>query len=443
MKNKLFKTVISLIVILVILIVIMIISLLVINNIEKKKYDYDPNYSEPVNDRNLEEVCVNEEYATIKNCINKYYNIKNNFSETEQYQGIKEQLIEEYSNNLLCILDQEYIQKNNIQLEDIKKQNNKYSYKDFLIHDMYVYDNGDKMAAYFVYGKEIDYLKKDSITYGYIVKIDKENQTFSLYPYQYMEENNYININEIVEVDINMTISIDKNMYNHFEYYNPTIEEIVKQVFLDYKLNMSYDINYAYDLLDDTYSKKRFRDFYDFKEFVKNRKDISIKSELLKYEVNKEKDYTEYICMDNLGNYFIFRQTSDLKYNVILDIYTLERKEFVSKYENSNQTSKVALNVEKFKQMINMKDYNAAYSKLDETFRENNFGSVEKFKDYIEKNWFNCNKFSYNEVNPNENVFTIDMRIYDAINENESVFLKTMFIMKLKEGTDFVMSFEI
>lgn len=152
---------------------------------------------------------------------------------------------------------------------------------------------------------------------------------------------------------------------------------------------------------------------------------------------------TEYICMDIYGNYFIFKGNIT-QYSVLLDTYTIEIDEFKEEYQKADEAKKVALNLEKFQQMINGKDYESAYYILDENFRNDKFGTLENFIYYIEENWFECNKFSYDECEENDGIYIIKVSVVNAIQEDDnSKSIPKTFAMKLKNKTDFVMSFNV
>ena len=136
--------------------------------------------------------------------------------------------------------------------------------------------------------------------------------------------------------------------------------------------------------------------------------------------------------MDIYGNYFIFKGNIT-QYSVLLDTYTIEIDEFKEEYQKADEAKKVALNLEKFQQMINGKDYESAYYILDENFRY-----------YIEENWFECNKFSYDECEENDGIYIIKVSVVNAIQEDDnSKSIPKTFAMKLKNKTDFVMSFNV
>ena len=111
------------------------------------------------------------------------------------------------------------------------------------------------------------------------------------------------------------------------------------------------------------------------------------------------------------------------------------------KYNSSSNENKVAMNVEKIESAINNRDYKFIYNKLDETFKNNNFKSLDEFAEYINKNFFDNNNLEYESISNEGNVYIYTIKLTDVNNEENT---KTMtIIMKLKEGTDFVMSFSI
>lgn len=126
----------------------------------------------------------------------------------------------------------------------------------------------------------------------------------------------------------------------------------------------------------------------------------------------------------------------------MLDTYTIDLPEFIEKYNNSTDEQKVLFNIQKFFEAINQKDYAFAYSKLDETFKNTNFGTLAQFEAYMKKNFFSKNKLSVGKTEKQGNLYLYDINISDG-EEKEVGTKKKNFVMQLKEGTDFVMSFGI
>ena len=129
-----------------------------------------------------------------------------------------------------------------------------------------------------------------------------------------------------------------------------------------------------------------------------------------------------------------------MQYAVILDTYTIDLPEFKEKYTNATAEQKVLLNIQKFFEAINNKDYKYAYHKLDNTFKANNFTGLEQFENYIKTNFFEQNKLAANEAEIQGDNYLYKITISDATSQDKNTVTKT-FVMQLKEGTDFVMSF--
>ena len=113
-------------------------------------------------------------------------------------------------------------------------------------------------------------------------------------------------------------------------------------------------------------------------------------------------------------------------------------------YKKSSIDQKIQANVYIFLQMINTKDYSHAYELLDETFRNNNFDTLDKFKEYVNANFFdyNLNTTSNVDINNEGSTYIYETKIRSGAGSAAETKNLTV-IMQLKEGTDFVMSFSL
>ena len=127
-----------------------------------------------------------------------------------------------------------------------------------------------------------------------------------------------------------------------------------------------------------------------------------------------------------------------MEYTLILDTYTIDLPEFLEKYNNSTDQQKVALNIDKFMQAINAKDYKYAYNCLADSFKNNYFKTQEEFENYAKENFYSSNNVEYNEFDTQGDVYTYSVILTDK--ETSEQKNKT-FIVKLEEGTEFVLSF--
>ena len=187
-----------------------------------------------------------------------------------------------------------------------------------------------------------------------------------------------------------------------------------------------------------------------YKKYIKeNLNDISIDM-LSKYQVKDQNEYNEYMCVDKNGRYYIFNVTSAMNYTLFLDTYTVDLPEFIEEYNSASNQKKMALNINKIISAINQKDYEYVYSKLDETFKQNYYNNQESLEAFIKENLFNKNKASFQEYSSEQNLGIYKVRIEKEYQDGEQApegknaeFQNLNIIMKLGQGTDFVMSFSI
>ena len=297
--------------------------------------------------------------------------------------------------------------------------------------------------------QEIKFIEKEKsvnyAVYGYIGEEEKyymlvfdiENETFEI------EEMK--NVKNIDDIDIkNKTIEEIKNTGNNeFEFLDMSEEDIARK-YLEILTKLEIEQpEKAYEMLDSEYKKERFSDLDDYKQYVEENKDIIEEGVLSKYSVDYKDDYTEYIMVDTNANSYTLRAKSAMNFTLLLDNYTIKVEGYETSYSKLSDEEKVKSNVYIFLEMINNKDYKHAYELLDKTFRENNFETLDKFKNHVKENFFSHNIDIY-EANLKEEgnnyVYTTQI-VSDSSSAAEKK--KMTVIMKLKEGTDFVMSFSI
>lgn len=99
-------------------------------------------------------------------------------------------------------------------------------------------------------------------------------------------------------------------------------EDMAKIYLNDYIHNMYYNVEKAYNLLDEEYKTKRFGNIENYKNYVDS-------LEYTTYVLDKyyKKDIDGYIIFgvyDNNGNFFAFKTKGVMQYTVYLDNYTVE-----------------------------------------------------------------------------------------------------------------------
>ena len=341
---------------------------------------------------------------------------------------------EECVNNVYEMLDKDYIDYKNITLENLTQKIENIKTSDVDINEMYVSQKNVNVSIYIVKGRLKENTTDEMSDFKLMLKLDAVNKTFTVFLGDYIDEK-FSDIKIGDEININVDDSIEKNEINIYDYKNITDENYVRGLLLKYQNEVLFDQETAYNNLDEEYREKRFGSLDNFKEYAKNNIIRNVKLKLAKYQINNYDDYTEYVCLDNDGNYYIFNEKSIMNYGLLLDTYTVNVPQFIKKYENGDNQLKVGMNIDKVLSAIKENDYNYIYSKLDDTYKNNNFNTVEEFKAYIQSIFVSDN-VSYSEFKDLGGVYTYKL----LIDNNES---NITVIMKLLDNDDFVMSFEI
>ena len=444
MKNKKKIIIYSIIAVLVI---ILIVTLLLVKALkeEDKKYDEILESKEGLGSADENPVKLirtnnTVTYYTVDECLKSYFRM----------------LEIEDSAVLMTYLNENYIKDNDIHENNILTVLEKYEdYNTYRTAEMYEIANYN-ITTYYVKARI------DHKNIYFIVHLDVNNQTFDIEP---ITEENYQKREQMTSSSMK---SITNKVYNYYVYKDLNDEVTSKLYFADYIKTMLTDSEEAYQLLDEEYKEKRFSSVDEFNTYIQNnqnRFNISFQFEdnsseyenfneyyefisknenfgLRNYSVEQFGDYTRYICVDGFNNYYIFFVTYPGTYTAMLDFYTIDMDEFTEKYNTSTNDVKVGMNVQKVIQAINAKDYQYIYGKLDETFRNTNYSSINMLEEYIKNNLFDTNEAEYTNFYQEGDAYIYQVNMKDAQNPDTNQRTMTI-IMNLKDETDFVMSFSI
>jgi len=430
-------------IIIVLLIIAIILTLIIIKN-SKSKYG-----NEIEKNQDESNVVINYEYEkvdnatlfyTVSDCIQNYFDYIsidiNSDSTNKTYIDKKTELgieTEEEKKQLIYnTLDKDYISKNNVTLDNI------YNFTDqineeitFTAIKMNMLD-GERIQRFVAHGMIRGQLENQYIYI--IVNLDSYNLTYSIEP---VMNNTYSNINEIKLEERTQEITTNEN--NEFEYNRISEENIIREYLSFYKTSAINNPEQAYELLDKEYREKKFGSVEEYKTYVANNKEMIANSVLDSYQIKEDGENTRYICIDQNGNYYIFNETAIMDYTVILDTYTVDLPEFRGIYYTATEQQKVALNIDKFMQAINAKDYKYAYSCLADSYKNNYFKTQEEFEIYAKENFYINSRVEYKEFNIESNLYTYSVVLIDKTTGEQKT--KT-FVMQLGEGTEFVLSFD-
>ncbi len=448
--TKIKKIIIALLIVLIIVASILI-TILLINLNKGEKYmpiseDEGIDAYEKELDTTVNQVTNRIDYYTVKDCLGKYYSYYSILLNPEMYYtGVSEedlsQAEQDNAQTLYNILDNEYITERGITVDNLETNLKDIGIITPYISNMYVNHRTDNMDIYVVEGKIRTGIQDAGEDFRIILKLDLLNKTFSILPSEYVEEK-YGNIKE--EQDLNITVedSITKNNNNQYSYRTISEENYIKELFTQLKNELLYDKESAYEHLNEEYRTKRFATLDEFNSFVTSKEEEYKAMALAQYEVIQEDGYTQYVLVDQNGKYYIINETSVMKYTTMLDSYTVDLPQFIEKYNESTDAEKAGLNMQKIVDALNNGDYNYIYSKLDDTFKANNFGSVESFEEYIQNNLYSSVNVEYSNYKSSGELHMYDVTFTNKDNQNNEPVTKT-FIIKLLEGTDFVMSFNV
>ena len=442
------------IIIIIVIAVLLILGLVVLIN---RNNDKSSNKSQIENSSNfdidlkedykIKEVSNRNSYYTVKTCIEKFFLFYSDiYSQDINIEGLEDVVDnsqEEEIEAVYSMLDDEYIKYNNLTTQNFKSKFQSIDGKKVSISKMYQKQVKDYIYVYFVEGVLIDEETFEKGTFSMIVKLDTSNQTFKILLQDYIN-NKYESIEKAIENDIQIDVSdsIKNDIYNIYENKNISNEEYISDIFGEYRDLLVYDRQEAYNKLDEQYRNKRFGSYKKFDEFIQENIKNLVVMKLSKYQTNTFDNYTQYVAIDTNSNYYIFNETKPMKYTVILDQYTVDLPQFIEKYQAASDENKAKMNVEKVKEALNAKDYSYIYNKLDETFKKNNYNSVEKLEEYFKQNLYEKNSFKNATVEVQNDVYIFSITVSDEsskVSKNKTMDV----VIKLGENTDYTMSFSI
>ena len=421
------KKILIAIIIMIILVIICIIALLVYlmnaqeqmdtneQIIETNEYD-NTFYAIDEIEANTEILLVDSQsqYYSIIACLENYYN----------------SILEGNNQKLYDILAVKYIEDNEITQENVIGKSNVENLvnANYNINEMYKQET-DNIYKYYING----YLRDTNINTYFIVFVDMNNATYSIYPIDEEYYNNIVMGKESIDSE-----QIQENENNLYTVVTVRDETTAQRLLEDYQYLLENNIQLSYEKLDSEYRQAKFSNLQEYSQYINN---IGIKqTKIAQYQKTKKDGYTQYVILDEKGKYYVFKETSVMNYTVLLDIYTVELPELVEGYNSKNESEKVQYNLQLWFYSINDGDYKYAYNKLDQTYRNNNFPTQADFENYMKTTFYSQNKLGYTSYEKNGDLYIYKMVITNADNETQTI--EKQFVVKLLEGTDFVMSFE-
>ena len=296
----------KIIIIVAILIIILFITLLILGWYEKHQEEYGatpPTEDIPiVTEAKLSKVSVVDEFYSVKDIVNKFYSYLKK-TQAEDYKIIDEeveQALEEEENSkaeaIYNMLDERYIQYKGIDKSNIFDKIQQEEYVDVYINEMLVSEKNTQMYVYIVYGTLHNNETNSNKNFSLLIEVDRGNRTFSIFLEDYIKEK--VKIEEAKELEFEIDDYIENKGDNTYTYRHITEEEYALGIFDTYKTNMMYNLEHAYELLDENYKKIKFPTMQDFEEYRNKKYTYIVGTKIEQYQVNEFSEYKQYILVD-------------------------------------------------------------------------------------------------------------------------------------------------
>ena len=92
----------------------------------------------------------------------------------------------------------------------------------------------------------------------------------------------------------------------------------------DYELKLKYNIEEAYNLLDEDYRNKKFNNnIQEFENYIEQNKEILYNISIYNCTTQIEENYIQYNVEDANNNIFVIKRTNALEYKILLDNVTV------------------------------------------------------------------------------------------------------------------------
>lgn len=440
-KSKILKC----LIIIITIICLICLSLLIVINRKGKNVSKDVKKNEIQSTNQIaEENVVTEQEEKDNSKILKYTDNRTNyFTVRTLVQNYIDASAYRSAKQVMGVLSNTYINEYKITEEnvfyntDIKQISNSKVYLTYSTEEIIESEQDNYIVAYLVSSQ---YKMSNSSEYTStktLVILDKHKGKYEIYPYQYINNNN---LNKLKAGDkLDLKISSISEDAQKFSYQEKTDKDLVNELFDSWQNFILFDKEKAYNKLNSEFKNKKYNSLQSFQSYLNN---LGYIPRINEYRTYSTKDYTDYICTDQYNNYYIFRQQGGImRYTVFLDNYTVELDTFKQNYEKADEETKIIINLGKFKQMLNTKDYNAIYNKLNATFKQNNYNNVSKLAQYLKNNAYAVNTITLDNYNQNNDYYVCECSLINQKNTNEQ---KNMtIIIKLIDSNNFEMSFNI
>ena len=315
--------------------------------------------------------------------------------------------------------------------------------KDFCIDEIYKAPIRESKDIYYIYYR-VQNNQHDMENKQMMIKVDKKNVSFHIYPFEYLKSINYWNLkqDDKISLDIVDFSDIEKIEYMDYKHENLSNKEAIciKELFERFEFDVKYDLNHLYNSLDEEYKNIRFENnFQKFSSFMNNRREIYVEDIIKGYQKYELNWYTQYIIICRNDDHFVVNMVDLMNYSIQFDNYTTVIPAYSELYNSNLPHIKPKYCMDRIRKAINDENYEFIYSKLNPVQKSNYFSRFDVFVSYIQNNFYKRNVFDYKKYTKvSDSVYTYNVNVKNEMNENDYRIFK--MTVTLKEAEDFSIS---
>ena len=392
----------------IVLLVIIIFTYLILKN-------KDINEEEPQNEiENTSNNVTNRESTSTENEDTLTYSLKRTTDDYDYFIALHclESFydFQDYDGSNLQLIDTKVI-------EELKLNENNFlntETKGYCIDEIYKQDINKNEKIYAVYFRiGVDLLKTENCVVW--IRINNEDKVFYIYPFEYLNKNNYLNLKEDNVIKTDKFEEIEDRKINKFAEEDIIMDKTtcMQEIFSRYKFDLMIDRKHLYNTSDEKYRNAKFKTFEQLEQYIEeNRSDLYLES-IKEFNVSDYDTYKQYSGTGTYENIYIFNVENMMQYTLRLDIYSIITDDYKETYDMLLPNVKAKYCIGRIIEAINNKDYEFVYEKLDPIQKSNYYSKIEDLITYIQTYFWEKNDYSFEEsymISPQVYQYTISIR---------------------------------
>lgn len=302
-------------VIVIIAIVLVCISIRVDNNknenieipIPEEEQEYLSKWTGKVKD-----ISTLGDYYIIKNCITRFYN-------NYYYMYTDDNLDNYFSKVIIDLLPNQYIEENNITVDNVKDKFSAIGENEIFILNAYNVTNFNDTNIFIVKFLIREISSNNIFENSVILLCNSTSSTFCIYPNDYVENLEISDLSIGDEFNFDFDVNIVKNSFNKYGSGTKDFDDYAKDVFDSYRKLLLYAPEYAYSLLDEDFKNEKYPTYESFKVFIDNNRTNIFLMTYNTYDSVLGDEYITYTVYDkNTKFYLTFYANSltNIKYRI-------------------------------------------------------------------------------------------------------------------------------